>query len=601
MALSKIIPGTTPFGQWASTPPIPPAGTSDAKVIARFRTVPYQTRRKVAPLAIDRQIIIAVNCGHINGIDRVEFAAQGGNFVSVNRPLQTRFSPTNFDPPLASAPSPTFQKWWRYGCYAAILDASDFTGASGLVEVRAKIYTPDGLGRILQNSDGQDLGDKSLIVWIDTGDGTSSYNVAYISPPPLGDDSTGQANNPLLPFATPGAAMAAASSSGGGSSDLGGVRVLARNGDYVLNRPALNPFDATKRWSVIEPDLASGATKAGVRIIDSQDRGNGKLGLGIGLLRLKDVTLIKAPRTTDESEQSDFPATTWLDSVHCESTQQTIDTAFPEGVLYPQDNPGGQFITDTTATVIDRFAEAVTLVDRCTVSRTKADALKNTMAAYDSDFTQLGEFVAGEHVDGIQWAGLQGFNRDNIIYDSLRFYNDDFSEQQTMFFRSGNATGKLRNVAIVNIVAVPGGTDQSQWRLDAEHLIILHMSHDALPWWFRDDEQAGNPPGPPIARTLKNVLVLGFAMHQLKIDTTNILSLVVTQNVFETGVNWQAYGSNTLLNADAGWTLPLLTPVTGGNLADRVTLWTAPADAVGADRPFTPFTAFSAYAGAYQP
>jgi hypothetical protein len=181
MALAQIIPGTTPFGSWADDAPIPPAGTSDAKVIARWRTIPFQTFRKISPSdPTEVRVLIALNTYHINGISRVDFAAQEGAYVSVTRPIEARFLPSANDFPLAAAP--TFGNVWHGGCYVAVLRGQDFSGASGQVEIRAKVFTPDGHGRILQDSDGQDLGDKSLTLWIDANDGLTKFPIAYIQP-----------------------------------------------------------------------------------------------------------------------------------------------------------------------------------------------------------------------------------------------------------------------------------------------------------------------------------------------------------------------------------------------------------------------------------
>jgi hypothetical protein len=82
MALSLIIPGSTPFGSWAASasPPIgnPSDPGYDATVIMRWRSVPYQTIRKLAPQIFDEQVLIAANAYHLNGIKEVRFAAQGG-------------------------------------------------------------------------------------------------------------------------------------------------------------------------------------------------------------------------------------------------------------------------------------------------------------------------------------------------------------------------------------------------------------------------------------------------------------------------------------------------------------------------------------------
>jgi hypothetical protein len=223
MALAQIIPGSTPFGQWSasSAGAVGSSGPGyDGTVIMRWRTVPFQTIRKLDLGEQDRKIVVAANAYHFNGIQKVQFAAQGGAYVDVTQPLAGGFLPTTFNPALASTPA--FGKYWRGGCYAAILDANSFTGASGQVEVRAiGIPAVRGQPRILQNSGqtaGQDLGDKSLILWVDTADGTTAYYTAYIQPGWMGDS---ELNNPDLPFADPIEGIAAAANESGDNT-LGG-------------------------------------------------------------------------------------------------------------------------------------------------------------------------------------------------------------------------------------------------------------------------------------------------------------------------------------------------------------------------------------------
>lgn len=116
----------TPGDGWTGATSQPdPVGSStragyDAKAIARWDVVPYQTFNDEFP--------IGVVAFHINGIDRVEFAVDGGPWTAVTE--------------ITTNPRTLVNEYW------VNLDADQFD-QDGEIEVRAIVYPKTGIPRVL--------------------------------------------------------------------------------------------------------------------------------------------------------------------------------------------------------------------------------------------------------------------------------------------------------------------------------------------------------------------------------------------------------------------------------------------------------------------
>ncbi len=260
-----IQPGTTGWGSTQLT-----ASGSGAKAIARWDVVPYQT--------ITGELNVGVIAFHKNGIDRVEFYADGGSpAVATEMTLN----------PITGV--------WEY---VGILRADNYQN-SGPTELRAIVYPNNGAPRILQNSSGQDLGDKSLPLVINKNNSLSSNTVNVSA-------STGQT------IAT------AVNQLRGMPNQCSGATIRLSAGTYMFEDMGGVVCDAS-RWVTIEP--AAGATQAQVIIVPNPALPSYQRTNVLPKLRLRNVTV----RTNSLNYVYPYnPQTTerlvWFDNVKIEGT-----------------------------------------------------------------------------------------------------------------------------------------------------------------------------------------------------------------------------------------------------------------------------------------
>lgn len=151
-------------GFTAPTPQPPAIGSgagADAKAIARWDVVPYQT--------FDDLFEIGVVAFHINGIDRVEFSLDGGPWTAVKE--------------MTLNPRTNVVEYW------VALDAA--RSPDGPVEVRAIAHPKKGLPRVLGGDSWQANGEYALKLFAEK---SSTIDVISISTP--GDLSDVLANAP---------------------------------------------------------------------------------------------------------------------------------------------------------------------------------------------------------------------------------------------------------------------------------------------------------------------------------------------------------------------------------------------------------------------
>ncbi len=157
------VPVLSPGSGWSGPTPAPePVGAPgtkgrDAQAIARFDVVPYQTFRG--------KFGVGVVAFHMNGIDRVEFAVDGG--------------------PWAASREMTLNPRTKVWEYWVELDAAAFKN-DGPVEVRAVAYPACGTPRVLQPST-----EHPLHLFANAGGTLGNTGVEIHVSPQRGDDSTG--------------------------------------------------------------------------------------------------------------------------------------------------------------------------------------------------------------------------------------------------------------------------------------------------------------------------------------------------------------------------------------------------------------------------
>jgi hypothetical protein len=204
----------------------------DAKAIARWDVVPYQ--------AFDSTFNVGVVAFHINDIDRIEFAVNGGPWVAVRS--------------MTKNPQTDVVEYW------VTLRASDFPDTN--VEVRAIAYPKIGIPRVLAGDSIAANGEHSL--WLQSNANHSLVNTnkaIFVSP--SGSDSTGDGNS-AKPFQTISKALNVAGQSG----TCQGATIYLKAGTYVYPTVAADCTGlGTARWLTLESDPAAG--KANVIITDA--------------------------------------------------------------------------------------------------------------------------------------------------------------------------------------------------------------------------------------------------------------------------------------------------------------------------------------------
>lgn len=237
-AFPALIPGSGFSGPTPQPQPVgdPAAPGYDAKAIARWDVVPYQT--------FVGDFNIGVVAFDISGIDRVDFSANGGPWVSVR---EMQLNPqTNVTE------------------YTARLRAADF--ANGSVEVRAVVWPVVGEARVLAGSmtgPGQARGEYSLpLVAAPT---PGPVQERWVSP--TGSDTTGT-GTAQSPYRTIFRAMYSIYQAQG-MDDGGKVYLMA--GDHVYGDYA-NGMDNNTQQSWITITAAPGVDRSAVRLVNRTGR-----------------------------------------------------------------------------------------------------------------------------------------------------------------------------------------------------------------------------------------------------------------------------------------------------------------------------------------
>jgi len=366
----RVTPILVPGEGWSGATEQPAAvGDSedfgyDAKAIARWNVVPYQT--------FTSTMNVGVVAFHIEGIDRVEFSVDGGAWTSAT---SMRLNPTT-----------------GVTEYFVALRASDF--ADGPVEVRAIAYPNVGEPRVLAGAltgtDAANRGEHSMFLTANAGDSLLNP-VRYVS-------TTGSnANNGLTPETAYADVTYAANriTAAQGNSDGGIIYLLA--GSHSIPGSAFGNENTTvHRWLTIRP--APGLTKADVTIT-----GTTGSGLNSKLVKFEDVTI-----TGGINSGGPLVDYVWFDSCVFNGPGQDVGEIGRGGW-------SAQYATNSTWQHVSTAADSFNLLRDVTVQNYGGDAFSNSgivinsVARLQDPLTQLGNF----HPDIYQ---IVGHPRNNIVY-----------------------------------------------------------------------------------------------------------------------------------------------------------------------------------------
>ncbi|MCC6795761.1 MAG: hypothetical protein IT366_11645 [Candidatus Hydrogenedentes bacterium] len=430
------------------TPEPPAIGTgpgSDAKAIARWDVVPYQT--------FDGIFQIGVVAFHINGIDRVEFSLEGGPWTAA-MPVMTR------------NPLTDVVEYW------VNLDASLLP--DGPIEIRAIAYPTVGIPRVLDGPMNRSTlrgnGEFSLCL-NSNGNGTQNGPIRYVSV--NGDDVSGT-GSPQAPFQT---IFRAAHSmvSGTGSAD-GGI-VYLYPGEYLYGTES-GQIRNHNRWLTIMP--YPGTPQGSAKIIGYGTR----LGLRTALVHLKDLEIRPSIQEFELLGSDDSDDYLWIDRCSLIGHNRM-------GWWSQRTSWSGQFMTDTT---VKDFRDGIVYHDfarNCRVQTIASDAYTGTPVVINctaEDVDRQGD--TDIHPD-IYQVHMDGSSLENGVVYGLRAHN--FVAQG--IFAAG--VPLVQDTAFVNIIIDFADNDLtpllSQWNVTSEHVLLWYITfHNQVFLWRHDVSQINN-------------------------------------------------------------------------------------------------------------
>lgn len=423
--IGPVIPGGGPGPGLGVEPTATPVSTgfgADARAIARWDVVPFQS--------FSGEMNVGVVAFHVNGIDRVEFSANGGAWVSTS---QMRLNPQ----------TGVYEYW-------ATIRANEFP--DGVVEVRATAYPTRGVARTL---DGLKLYANSR--------GTLEQRIRWATV--AGNDATGDGTQ-ARPFRSIYRAMQSLSQSGGATGADHGVVMLGA-GEYEYKRPngTQTPV-STNVWITVQ--AAPGVNRDAVSIVSAAG-GQSNGGMNTKLVRLKNVTLRGMLDTVTPLE--DY---LWLDGVKHAGAGVLDPTTYFVNAWWT-----GIFATDCLSTnVINGFVGA-NLVRNCVIDRYFNDAFPGCMAVINCTVKNgtggIGANGYAYHSD--VWQERSPSTAENVVLYGITATEN--CNQQGVFSR----TDGHRDVAIVNCsFNLAGYPNQSQWRTRSNHLVVLNNTFLGAPF-----------------------------------------------------------------------------------------------------------------------
>jgi hypothetical protein len=397
---------------------------SNENAIAHWDTVPDQT--------VTTQLKVGVVAFHINGIDRVDFSANGGAWTSVN---QMQLNPET-----------------GVVEYFATFRADQFP--DGQVEIRAIVYPKAGVPLVLDP-----------IHLVANSGGSIKQIVRYISPNGNDDTGSGSVKNPLATIY-----QAAMSINAANNGDAGNGIIYLEPGDYSwagANNRFPNP---TTSQSYLTVTAAPGVKTSDVRLTDSSVRDE----LDARFVHLKNLTIFDAPLQT----ANDINAQLWLDDCVVEGTGPSDGTLFVTGTQWT----GDIFVTDTTIRDTENGIPGA-IVRNVTVTDIGSDAFSGSALVVNSSASfEAAPAGSGFHPDVFQnvadvWENL-------ILYDVVA--TDHVTAQ-------GVAAGlsKIHDMAIVdsnfdNQNPIPTDFQIMEFGGPSQNLYIKNSSFNGASD-FRDD------------------------------------------------------------------------------------------------------------------
>lgn len=425
----------------------PNAPGADAKAIARWNVVPWQT--------ITGEFNVGVVAFHINGIEKVVFSANGGEEVVVTE--------------MTMNPQSSTAEYW------ATLDAGDFP--DGQVEIRAVVYPNDGVPRALQGPIGQEhvrTGNYSLPVYTNANGSLNAPTVWVCAQ--TGVNAPGNGTE-AAPFQSIMYAARQISNANGGTGD--GGTIYLKEGDHVFGGYTFAFLTAVdNRWLHIT--AAPGLTRDQVRI-NSVGGGNWANGIRVGLQRLSNLT-IQYPGMISSGHPN---AGVWVDNCVMIGPGPTTNGSYTD--YRPINEPKfgrGVYVTDSIVLDNYRPSRDWQFARNVTLDRIGLDGFFNPGFLVNCEVRNLGVYGDVGHRDVIQYF----LSRENTIIYGFRAVENIIA--QPLFSRGFRGDRTMNNTAFVNMIFhLPddSSSHRSQWQQVGNHLLIWNSVFLSLPILFRDD------------------------------------------------------------------------------------------------------------------
>jgi hypothetical protein len=499
----------------------------ESKVIARWDAIPYQT--------FHAQYEIGVVAFHLSGIDRVEFAVDGGDWLPV---YEMRYNPRT--------------RVWEY---FAIVRASDF--ADGELEVRAIAYPNHGVPRVLAGAitpQSVELGEHSMVLSSNRGGTLPAFEV-WVGPQGSDEDGDGTEAQPYATLMRATRALADLNMAEGSGDCADGGVINLMEGEYNYGDYSWQMRTTTvNRWLTIRK--APNAQRGAVRLTTNEG------GLNTHLVHLEEITVDGIEITTGINAMGG-PPTLWLDKCLLTGREHGDDILFAKHT----DWNGGVYATDCEFTRVRKAVTSFALTRNCDIYDITADAFKNPLLVLNCRIADIDATGFIEHPDIMQFFG----NFENVIVYGLAAI--DNIDAQGMFVRRDSADpGRFTNAAFVNYLV---NTDRySQWTHEGDHILFWHFQIVGQDMMIRDD---GDIPTRP-AR-LDNSSIRQSVFNELKYQSvgTPLQRIDIRDNHFVEG---EALGENATTGNARFWNAAELDfrPRPGSPLSDRVLELLVPAD-----------------------
>jgi hypothetical protein len=515
-----LVPGSG-FTGGSEPAPVGSATASghDARAMARWDVVPYQS--------VSGQLDVGVIAFHVNGIDHVDIAVDGGPWATVKS--------------MSLNPATGVWEYW------VTLDASRFTAAKEVL-LQAIAYPTAGQPRWLadESPSHNDPGDGTLRLEVDpTG---AAAPTAYVAP--TGSDTAGDGTQ-AKPYATLQGAV-------NGVPKLDGTTIYLEPGDYQAPDGAA---EDNTRWLTVT--AAPGADTTKVRLLGSAPNAR----WNTRRVRLQHMSIVPpASAGGGVVNPSQADRIIWFDGVTIDGGDRTVATG-------PTVNQADTYWTDVTikeyANPVDTWNGAVQLARHVHAQGVLEDSFRLDRLLVDSSVDDVNTENTNRHPDVIQYEPDATPN--NFIVYGLKATN---VASQGIYI---NGT----DWAIVNVLIQQSAGSQLLWQIDegiTNHVLLWHVTtvNQHLEW--RNGSNTAMAKNVSVRNSCLEAMDFGPSSKGNATDTTLLMAnMTIDDNHFATGM---ANGTHST-TGDPKFVSPAMTdfhPAPGSTLIGRVVTPIVPID-----------------------